>query len=491
MRAILSLLALIFSLSSCWSIPVDVSFATDPRILRGTWTGTLEKGCVTNLSNATFSPDGTRFFVISFTQLEVFDANNTTKLGGFPVANLKSPVVWSSDNTNLIFLRKPDNSALERVVVNALNGVEVSKIVYSEEFLGEVAGFSSDLTSMIVTLTSATSGVTRANRYDLLNGTLIKSLVLPSKDTANYKVSPDGAKLSYQTRDTTQNQVWVANFSTDVISKEFDVATQFARHQFATNQEIIVFYTPNNLPDQTVVRRINLSNSSSQETTIPRAYEITFSQDLSRYAIVQNDILYIKNFATGATIAQKPMQSTISDPYNSYSYAGNGFVISSNTNGTTWAVSGTKIGCTMRLFETTQQTFSMNIAISDLTKSVTMTFIPVYVSSSNYSLTGTMKIGNDATINIKGIVSVPNTCSVFSGTCENLKPKLSPPIPYYNQFEINHFANLTDENNQSLGYSPVIVGKRKDNKKVELFGLQSNNNQEGILVLRLNPPSTP
>ena len=143
----------------------------------------------------------------------------------------------------------------------------------------------------------------------------------------------------------------------------------------------------------------------------------------------------------------------------------------------------------MRLFETTQQTFSMNIAISDLTKSVTMTFIPVYVSSSNYSLTGTMKIGNDATINIKGIVSVPNTCSVFSGTCENLKPKLSPPLPYYNQFEINHFANLTDENNQPLSYSPVIVGKRKDNKKIELFGLK--NSQEGTQVLRLNPIPSP
>jgi hypothetical protein len=489
MRVILSLLALLLTLSSCWSIPVDVSFATDPRVLRGTWTGTLEKGCVNNLNNATFSPDGTRFFVMSFSEIEIFDAMTANKLGGFTATNLKSPVVWSSDNTNLIFLRKPESSALERVVVNALDGTEVSRITYTEEFLGEIAGFNADLTSLTVTLTSGVTGVIKASRYDLLTGTLVKSLVLPNKGNLIYKVNPDGTKLSYQIRDTTQ-QVWVANFTTETITKEFDVLAQETQHQFTSDTGIVVFYTPDALPNQTVIRRINLSNSSSQETTIPRVYQVVLSPDVSRYAFVQNDTLFIKNFETGVTIAQKPMQSTTTDPSGSFSYPSSGFVVSSNANGTIWVVSGTKVGCTLRIFETTQQSFSSNLNFaSSATKIVTMTFVPTYVSSSSYNLTGTMKIANAVPFNIKGVVSLPTGCSVFSGTCENLKPSALPPMPYYNQFEINHFVNLTDENNQSLGFNTVIVGKRKDNKKIELFGLQNSQGQPE--VLRLNPIPTP
>ena len=490
MRAILSLLALVFTLSSCWSIPVDVSFATDPRILRGTWTGATESTCTHTQYipvKSSMNSSGTRFFALSGKTLEVFDASNATKLGGFNLTSTALPVVWSPDGTKIIYLRTTANSSVERAEVNPTTGADLATATLATDFAGTDFNYNSDLTRVAAFVTSNFSGVSRVNLYDVVSGVLIKSKSLTTINAYTIALNAAGTQMAYSANEAGKSQLWTHDFDTDNTKKVFEQSSEisFGKPSFSGANQLVVQYAQQSTSQGTQlgIKRINLTDLSNKDTSVPYGFGARVSADATRFGYIENDVLFIKNLETNAIVAQKSLGSV------SNQYSGSfGAVLSSNTTGTTWLVSGTRVGCAVRSFETSTQTLTTDAKLaSDDSQTVVMKFVPTYRDSSGYSLTGTMKIGNEASVNIKGTVRVSSGCTVFSGTCENLKSSSLPS--YYYELNNSHYVDLLNDNNQSLGYNVFSVGNRKDNKKIEIFGLK--NSQEGIQVLRLNPTPSP
>ena len=69
--------ALALALSACIKI-VDVPFATDPRIMRGEWTGQMDAACTSDVTNAQVNTDNSRL-VSRGTPAAIWDFATGTK----------------------------------------------------------------------------------------------------------------------------------------------------------------------------------------------------------------------------------------------------------------------------------------------------------------------------------------------------------------------------------------------------------------------------
>ncbi|MEY4529832.1 MAG: hypothetical protein RLZZ156_553 [Deinococcota bacterium] len=459
---------------------MDVSFATDPRILRGTWTGTLEKPCdEAKITARAFNPSGTQVMVIRDEKLEIFDAVSGTKLGGFNVPPTKSPVVWSNDGLNLIYLRIT-NAGLERVVANPLTGADVSVIALTSDFIGVSYAFNADLTRMTVFATSGISGISRIDLYNLETSALIKSKNVTKIKEDSIQLSPDGTKILYGIITTTQFEIWQHDFVTDQTKKVFErLGITPISFEFNGNNQLNLSFSLTTNTNR-VVRRINLTDLSTRDSLLPGALSnLVISKDGIRAAYLLGTSLVIKNLDTDTTVATTTLNS------NSQNISVQIGVYTSNFDGTKWMVRGSKLGCYLRIFETAQQTLTLetSIGIED-SKIVTMKFVPTYQSANSYSITGTLKLGLEAERDFNGTVRLPEYCNTFSGNCEKLIKQTSATIPNPSFLERIHYVNLQYTTQPNFEYNITEVGYRRDNKKVQLYMGKGFNEQ---LALRLEP----
>ncbi len=485
MKRIMLCVALVF-LAGCWRFSTDVSFTTDSRVLRGTWTGTLEKQCENVTSFATFSPDGTRFFTTNAKDLEIFATADGTKQGSFTVQNRTSPIIWSADNSGLVYIRTSTNLGLERVTVNPITGADVTVSPLTGEFSGSLYAYSQDLTRVALVNSSSINGVTRINQYDLLTGNLLKSVALPNITPTYLTLSQDGTKVAYGASLASKTQVFVLDFATEIIIKVFEESvSSLTLRFFGTNQLRLTYTQYGNAVTPTIIKRINLTTLATQDTSIPLygGYQIRESSDGTRIGYFIGKTLIVKNLETGAIVSQIELETT-----SNYSP----IVLSSNDSGTIWLVSGTRVGCTLRIFDATQQVFTTNdISLTDDDfQTAVFTFVPTFQSSKRYTLTGTVKMGSGPERKIVGAVTVPEYCSLFAGDCEQLV-KTAPPPYYTSIYDGVHNVQFEYENGVTFGFYDLLVGKRKDTKKVQLFGERRNNTDGKRYSLQINPVVAP
>ncbi len=464
---------------------MDVSFATDPRILRGTWTGTLEKACdEAKITARAFNPSGTQVMVIRDGKLEIFNAISGAKLGGFNVPPTKSPVVWSNDGLNLIYLRIT-NAGLERVVANPLTGADVSVVALTGDFIGVSYAFNADLTRMTVFATSGISGVSRIDLYNLETSALLKSKNVTKINSDSVQLSPDGTKIIYSLVTATQFEIWQHDFATDTSKKVFErLGTATSPFEFNGNNQLsLSFDLTTNANTNRVVRRINLIDLTTRDSLLSGALSnLVISKDGTRAAYLLGTSLVIKNLDTDTIVATTVLGS------NSQNISVQIGVYSSNFDGTKWIVRGSKLGCYLRIFETAQQTLTSDTSIGiEDSKIVIMKFTPTYQSASSYSVIGTLKLGSEAERDFTGTVRLSDYCSVFSGNCEKLN-KTTTPYPNPAMFERIHFVSLQYTNSPNFEYYNTMVGYRMDNKKVQFYMGKDFYQDQGI---RLDPPSTP
>ncbi len=478
-------------LAGCWRFSTDVSFTTDPRVLRGTWTGATESACSEALYipiNASMNSSGTRFFAVSNKMLEVFDATNGTKLGGFNLTSATLPVIWSPDGTKIIYLRTTANSSVERAEVNPTTGADLATATLATDFAGTDFNYNNDLTRVAAFVTSNFSGVSRVNLYDVVSGVLIKSKSLTSVYAYTIALNAAGTQMAYSAIDSGKSQIWTHDFNTDLTKKVFEQSGEISFGKpsfFGTNQLVVQFVqqTTNQGP-QLGIKRINLTDLSSKDIPVPYGFGARVSADGTRFGYVENDTLFIKNLETNTIVAQKPLTS-ISQYGSPY-----GTILSSNSTGSTWLVSGTRVNCSLRAFDAATQDLTPNAKLaSDDSQTVVMKFVPTYRDSSSYTLTGTIKVGTNAERNIRGSVSVPQGCSLFdSNNCEKLVPSTSPiQLPY--PLTQVHYVNLQYENGDVFEYQVVAVGYRYDQKRVQFFAGNYANGQNKKFLL--DPPAAP
>lgn len=489
-------LALILLLAGCWRIPTDVNFASDPRVLRGTWTGTTKASCTNSNPLATsgvMNPSGTQFFVTSDKKLEVFDASSGTKLGGFTLSSLKFPVIWSPDGTSIIYLRTTATATTERAVVNPLNGTDMSATTIPNEFAGERFYYNNDLTRVAAFATSNFSGISRVDLYNLVTGVLIKSKSFNVINSNSISLNLLGTKISFTAVDSGKFQVWQHDFDSDLSTKVFERNAQDFNLLntptfFGTNQLIFLYNEFTNSSFKLGIKRINLTDLSTQDTLLPssNSAQVRISPDATRYVFVQNDTLFVYNLETNALITQKALNTINNNNYAPYFAT----VMGSNEAGTIWLISGTRLGCTVRTFTTTSQSLTTDSSlITDDGKAVVMTFVPTYRDSKSYTFTGTIKIGTEAAKDIRGSVGVANQCSLFGSGCENLTPQTPATIPLPYQLTKVHGVTISYANGGSFEYPLVVVGYTYDLKKVQIFAGTYNYNQAENIIL--NPPSAP
>ncbi len=509
MRRYLGLTVLILLLASCWRIPTDVSFTTDPRVLRGTWTGVTESVCAQNLTvpiNSSLNSTGTQFFAISGTALEVFNASNGAKLGGFNLSSATFPVIWSDDGTQIIYLRTTLTSSIERAVVNPLTGADISAATLATDFSGSNFNYNNDLTRVAVFSTSNFSGLSKVDLFDVVTGVLVKSKSISKTNPELITLNAAGTQMAYTVTDTDKIQVWVYDFNADTNIKVFErsSATFFitAKPVFSSNNQLNFRYSENITTTAKIgIKRINLTDLTNQDTPIPNTTNFTsaiqITADGIRFAYVQDDVLYVKNLETNAVITQKSL-ATIDYSANRLNFSS---VLSSNANGTAWLVTGTRIGCSVRAFETTTQTLTPNAALAlDDSQNISMTFVPTYRDSSSYTFTGTFKMGIAPERNIRGSVMVKSECSSIYNNCEKLTPSTpSLPPPPYPLTDV-HFVSLQYENGTAFEYPLTVVGYQNqyqyyssNQTKTQFYAgtnsYYSNNPQDKKFLL--NPPVTP
>ncbi len=488
----LFLCAALALLAGCWRFSTDVSFTTDPRVLRGTWTGATESAC-TQVQyipvNASMNSSGTRFFAISNKTLEVFDATNGTKLGGFSLTSTALPVIWSPDGTKIIYLRTTANSSVERAEVNPITGADLATATLATDFAGTDFNYNNDLTRVSAFVTSNFSGVSRVNLYDLVSGALIKSKSLTSVNAYTIALNAAGTQMAYSANEAGKSQIWTHDFDTDTTKKILEQSNQisFGKPSFFGTNQLVVQYSQEstNRGTQLGIKRINLTDLSSKDIPVPYGFGARISADATRFGYIENDTLFIKNLETNAIVAQKSLGSV------SYQYSGNfGAVLSSNTTGTTWLVSGTRVGCSLRAFETSSQTLTADAKLaSDDSQTVVMNFVPTYRDSSSYTLTGTVKFGTSSERNIRGSVSVPTSCSLYSNDCEKLVPSTPATLPPPYPLSRVHFVNLQYDNGDAFEYPITVVGYPYNQKKVQFFAGTNSYNQGKKFLL--DPPIAP
>jgi hypothetical protein len=462
MKHILKFLLLLAFFSSCKITPMDVNFNTDPRILRGTWTGTSAPLCDTHPAEGVMNPTGTQYFAMTNSTLEVFDAENN-KLGGFTLPEVTSKIVWSADGSSLVYLRAstiPLSAEQERVTVNPVDGTEQSLTPISLQKPNLNARFNNDLTRAAF--------INNSNQivlYDLITDAVLSRKSIPVSKGAFLTLNSDGTKIAYTTVVATKTQVWLLDLTDDTSNQVFEGTTNLLQSVvFTTNHLNII---SREIWDEPSMQRINLSNKSTQITKITLSgiqnAGFVLSGDGTRIGYIatgqKTEDFYVHNAETGVLI-QKMTIADLYGPDNDFGFKYNKppVVSSSNLDGTQWLLSGTRVGCTLRTYSTTSNTLSSNVSlITDDAKAVVMKFTPTYRDSSGYAFTGTAKIGLAPERTIQGFVNVPNGCELLSSRrCEKLVPASMPhPGSYY--YTASHDINLTYENGDPFEYSMLKI----------------------------------
>ncbi len=477
-------LILLLLLAGCWRTPTDVNFESDPRVLRGNWTGTLEKQCSQYIPQGVFSPDETKWFLLENQVFKLFDSNSGVMLATYTMKNLASPIVWTADSSGLIYLRKPQ-SQFQRVTINPLTGLETASIPLNSELTNVYGTFNRDLTKVAIFSISSITGIPRIFLYDLLTGDLIKSVVVPNLTSSylNAILSPDGNQFIYSVSISNSgplSQVWQVNLVTETITKVAQGVYSYPRLQLAGLNLLNISYTEYVHPiNYTIVERIDLTTLQNNKITVGKSiYSSIFSNDGNQMGYIEDSIFYIKNLNDQAIVGQVALGSV--NPLASGSLYG-----ASNNS---WLLSGANSGCTLRVFETIQQKFLTTAALEPAnSQSVSFSFIPTYRDSGSYTLTATMQIGTTAARSISGVVSVPNSCTLFGGDCERLLK--FTPVPNYSYIYDGIHSVQLEENGTRLEFETMLVGKQKNSQKAQFFGVKYLDGQS--YVLTANPSVTP
>lgn len=88
---------LVLALSACFKV-VDIPFATDPRILRGAWTGQMDATCNGGVTDAQVNSDNSRL-VSSGRQGAIWNFATGAKIAPLQqnASELINQVLWGSD----------------------------------------------------------------------------------------------------------------------------------------------------------------------------------------------------------------------------------------------------------------------------------------------------------------------------------------------------------------------------------------------------------
>jgi hypothetical protein len=492
------LLLLGLLLVGCWRVPTEVGFATDPRILRGTWTGTLEKQCSSYTLGAVFNGDATRvFFYTSGGGSEFFTATGT-KLGTLKPDHRISPFAWAANNTDVVYIRNAPSTGFQRVTLNPSTGLEVSVVTLLSEFAGADAIFTPDLRRSAFFATSAVTGIKRLYWRDLTTGILLKSVVWSGGNTnpVGTVFNPSGTKLTYTIYNATSFRMEVFDFETETTTRVFAENSSSGTPVFVNDDQLYVTNISNQGSRYTISAvGLNLTTQQKSQIVVSEGdylkndgqYVFTLQFVGSRMAYVKADVLHIQDLETQAILAQQALETN-----DLLRYSFGGFVQSGAPSGQ-WLVSAKQPRCGFRIFDANTKVFAGNIELeSPETQTVQFEFTPTYRDSSSYTLTGKLQIGAAPERSIIGLVSLPNYCSLFGGVCEQLS-RLTPPPPYLSVYPDAHRIQLEYENGVPTPFEVMLVGRRFDTQKAQLFALdyQYSNSFSSEYVLRANPLTTP
>ncbi len=474
MRRFFSFFTVLFLLASCERTPSNVSFATDPRILRGTWTGTLEKVCQGRFYNSQFNPMATRALVqqgnafSSTITHTLFDTTNGTKLGSYNLENLVSPIIWKADGSRLVFLRKSNNTLL-RVEANPVTGADELSTPQANLDLSTFASYeyNSDLTRVIKN-TGDSSGLT-LRILDVATGEVLRTLSGVSYGT--YQLSADGTKIAYMKFLNQKYEVWVTDVSTGDHQKLLQLEDfNVSRFSFQANTSLNLFGNTNTA----TIKQINLKTLELTNLLLETATQANwglFSTDGKRivYQLSDQDGFKVKNLDTGALVFEKPFASK--QLIGTSRYPNRGEVIAISADGKQVIATPEKNWqCVARVLSADQQQ-DLVVEVPE-SQNISLEFKPTFLDSQSYSVSGTAKIGQSEAKSIRGNVQIPNSCSRFAYSiygCEKLMTALPPPPPWSLDFQDVHFVELNYSDGSAFPTKNDHIGINKNTQTPHIF----------------------
>jgi hypothetical protein len=459
-------------LSGCFRPPVDVLFNSDPRILRGTWTGTLEKYCNSAARYAAFSQDNAKVYLEAGKTRLVVDVATGAILTELLIPTRGSPVVWNTTATTFkyVFNDVSNNSFIAEI--NAQNGQIISSVALPKAMSGNFSGYSPDLKL------AARVGNSQINVFNLETKTPLKTI--PTTGDTAYLLGLTQTHLVYA---ISQASLRLHRLDTGA-EQTIEAINPYGFHLGATHLYAWTTGTPK------MLRKISLNDSSVSNLPVPYAENPTFSSDGTQVAYVANDTLFVHSLADGSVLGQ----ASLNTQPNPLGAAG---VVAAGSAGR-YLAPATSPACGVRSFVVGAGFVSATTLETPSNDPITFSFTPKFETAYWYSFTGTLKIGSAAPQNITGQVNVPQYCNLYSssyGACEQLKPATSPPMPFGNsQLKNAHNFELRDEQGQpilgSLGSldSLLFVGNAVQDNSIQLL---SGDLQYQILYKLKATPVTP
>jgi hypothetical protein len=442
MKLFVAVAGLFWMLCGCQVIPKDVLFESDPRILRGTWTGKLEKRCGVNISAVEISPDGQKIYLENNRLSWVIDAATGAILSQFQLPFRADYAVWDNLGQNLRLLyREPTNSTI-LAVVDSQTGAVLSRVTLPSSFPQFFSGYSPDL-KMAAKIDHTTKSATV---YDLENKTIIKTI---NKAVDRISLSQNKNFLAYSEAQG-NGSVYLVQLSDGSEQVIPDISLV---NGFLTETHLLAWTNT-----KQGLRKISLSDLTSADLPIPYPlYSPFYSRDGGQLVQTINSTSTIYSLNDGAQLAQL---------FNTSVYRSG----SSLTGVGRWVMPAEFPNCGIRVYEVGTGYISNTALDTFSSQPISFQFVPTYQSTSSYTFTGTVQIGTNPSQNIKGTVFLPRDCiafplNEFPSHCEELKNAFSI-------FDLTHKVALLDEQNKPFlqstlgGGSYFVVGK--NSKKAEL-----------------------
>jgi hypothetical protein len=466
-KTLLGLLLTVLVLG-CDRTPIDVSFASDPRILRGQWTGSLEKICSKRVNSSQLNPTATQalvgYYGDSNTAYRLFDTQTGSQLGSFDLGTVISPFVWNDDNTKIVYYRLQGISSAQnfvRVELNTATGF-LTAVSTPTSFTNQYSSntFNAALTRMAKV--TSVNGTNQLTVYDLSSGTIVQTVTGVSSGIPQF--SPDGTKLAYSTLSASNLvQIQLLDLTTGVSQKLLEADFSLRELGFSGNTILNIVAAKNAL----FVQRLELQTLTSTIIELPNTYATKISASGNQIAYsTTNNTVGVKDLVTGAIILEKPLG--IQEAAD-FLQLGNPQLLEVAFDGTSILVGSEKTWqCIPRILRpSTQQDLVVEAADSQV---VTLNLVATYTNDRGYAVAGTAQIGSSAAKAIDGEARVGNGCQYLTfGYCERLTPALSPMPLWMQTYPDFHYVDLRYTDGTDFPISISAIGTNQKTKKVQLF----------------------
>jgi hypothetical protein len=448
-------------LAGCIRPPVDVLFESDPRILRGTWTGTLEKSCNARAFGGVYSPDNSKVYFQTSKSQMVLDTATGAILAELqtPTPSPRSVVVWNNVGTKLKYILEDTSYKRFLLEVDAQNGSILSSSALPTAFSGYGLITSPDLKL------AAKIENNQIRVLDLETKQAVKTIAVTGN--WHYETRLTSTHLAYGIN---ANSVRLQNIATGA-EQTFEGIRSSQVSLTATH-----LYAPTNTTPS-LLRKISLADATNTDLPIPNFNSAVFSSDGTQLAFIASDTVFVHSLSNGSVVGQAALGTV-----NAAKYPQEPSIVAAGQAGN-YLLTAANPACGVRGFVATTGFGASTTLETPTNDPIVFSFTPTFQNSSGYTLTGTMKIGNAAPQNITGRGLLPQQCSLYStyGNCEQLKPAALPP--YYlghSQLKNPHRIELLTETgepvlgeNLNYGAGTLYAGFSVKDNSVQLLSSES------------------